>query len=118
MDAADLYRLTLDGEGYLLDGKKENFKLNLYNIPVLQADGTMRTEKLLAKPNTDKNETLHLILAFSQKNLGLTEDAIKTLQTASKLFPNNTRVITPLIDFLVENGQSVEYGQPLFKVKA
>lgn len=64
------------------------------------------SEKLLAKPNTDKNEALHLILAFSQKNLGLTEDAIKTLQTASKLFPNNTRVITPLIDFLVENGQS------------
>ncbi len=49
LDAADLYRLTLDGDGYLLDGKRENFKLNLYNIPVLQEDGTMRTEKLLVK---------------------------------------------------------------------
>ncbi len=49
LDAADLYRLTLDGEGYLLDGKRKDFKLNLYNIPVLQEDGTMRTEKLLVK---------------------------------------------------------------------
>jgi len=49
LDAADLYRLKLDGDGYLLDGKKENFKLNLYNIPVLQTDGSIRTEKLLVK---------------------------------------------------------------------
>ena len=64
------------------------------------------SEKLLTKANTDKNEALYLILAFSQRNLGLIDDAIKTLQTASKHFPNNTRVITPLIDFLVENEQS------------
>ncbi|MBU2021192.1 MAG: tetratricopeptide repeat protein [Gammaproteobacteria bacterium] len=64
------------------------------------------SEKLLTKANTNKNEALYLILAFSQKNLGLTNDAIKTLQTASKYFPNNTRVITPLIDFLVENEQA------------
>ena len=49
LDAADLYRLKLDGDGYLLDGKKENFKLNLYNIPVLETDGNIRTEKLLVK---------------------------------------------------------------------
>ena len=49
LDAADLYRLKLDGEGYLLDGQKKDFKLNLYNIPVLQEDGTLRTEKLLVK---------------------------------------------------------------------
>lgn len=49
LDAADLYRLKLDGDGYVLDGKKENFKLNLYNIPVLQEDGSMRTEKLMVK---------------------------------------------------------------------
>ncbi len=49
LDAADLYRLKLDGDGYLLDGKKENFKLNLYNIPVLQTDGNIRTEKLIVK---------------------------------------------------------------------
>ncbi len=49
LDAADLYRLKLDGEGYLLDGKRENFKLNLYNIPVLQTDGNIRTEKLMVK---------------------------------------------------------------------
>jgi tetratricopeptide (TPR) repeat protein len=65
------------------------------------------SEKLLAKANTDKNEALYLILAFSQKNLGLIDGAIKTLQTASKYFPGNTRVITPLIDFLVENEQAI-----------
>lgn len=64
------------------------------------------SEKLLDKANTDKNEAIYLILAFSQKNLGLIDEAIKTLQTASKYFPNNTRVITPLIDFLVENEQA------------
>jgi len=49
LDAADLYRLKLDDGGYLLDGQKKEFKLNLYNIPVLQEDGTMRTEKLMVK---------------------------------------------------------------------
>ncbi|MEM1120394.1 MAG: acylase [Bacteroidota bacterium] len=49
LDAADLYRLKLKDDGYLLDGKTENFKLDLYNIPVLQEDGTMRTEKLMVK---------------------------------------------------------------------
>lgn len=63
------------------------------------------SEKLLAQKNTDKNEALYLILAFSQKSLGLLDDAIKTLQTASQYFPKNTRTITPLIDFLVENEQ-------------
>ena len=63
------------------------------------------SEQLLAKPNTDKSEALYLILAFSQKSLGQLDNAIKTLQTASQHFPKNTRVITPLIDFLVENEQ-------------
>ena len=63
------------------------------------------SEQLLAKPNTEKSEALYLILAFSQKSLGQTDEAIKTLQTASKHFPKNTRLITPLIDFLVENKQ-------------
>ncbi|RBP82382.1 tetratricopeptide repeat protein [Marinomonas rhizomae] len=64
------------------------------------------SEKLLAEGNTDKNETLYLILAFSQKNLGFTDDAIKTLQLALKNLPDNTRVITPLIDLLVVNEQA------------
>ncbi|WP_421849054.1 tetratricopeptide repeat protein [Marinomonas sp.] len=64
------------------------------------------SEQLLKKTNADKSETLYLILAFSQKNLGRLDDAIKTLYTALKHFPSKTRVLTPLIDFLVENGQS------------
>lgn len=49
LDAADLYRLKLDGDGYLLDGERKNFKLDLYNIPVLQADGSLKTEQLMVK---------------------------------------------------------------------
>jgi len=48
LDAADLYRLTLNGDGYLLDGQQKEFKQNIYNIPVLQEDGSLRTEKLVA----------------------------------------------------------------------
>ena len=64
------------------------------------------SQKLLAKPNSNKSESLYLILAFSQKNLGLLDDAIKTLNSAITLYPQDTRVITPLIDFLVENKQA------------
>ena len=49
LDAADLYRLKLKDDGYLLDGQKKDFKLKVHNIPVLQEDGTMRTEKLVVK---------------------------------------------------------------------
>ncbi|WP_275565144.1 tetratricopeptide repeat protein [Marinomonas maritima] len=64
------------------------------------------SKQLLAQPNTEKSEALYLILAFSQKNLDRFEDAIKTLQTASQRAPKNVRLLTPLIDFLVENKQS------------
>lgn len=63
------------------------------------------SKQLLAQPNTEKSEALYLILAFSQKNLGQFEDAITTLQTATQRAPKNTRLLTPLIDFLVENKQ-------------
>jgi tetratricopeptide (TPR) repeat protein len=63
------------------------------------------SKQLLAQPNTEKSEALYLILAFSQKNLGQFEDAITTLQTAAQRAPKNTRLLTPLIDFLVENKQ-------------
>lgn len=64
------------------------------------------SKKLLEKPTSDKGESLYLILAFSQKNLGLLDDAIKTLDSAAVRFPKNTRILTPLIDFLVENKQA------------
>ncbi|WP_249344356.1 tetratricopeptide repeat protein [Marinomonas sp. CT5] len=63
-------------------------------------------EQLLAQDNSEKTETLYLILAFSQKNHGDLNNAIRTLQSAAIKFPNNTRILTPLVDFLVENKQS------------
>lgn len=63
-------------------------------------------EQLLAQDNSEKRETLYLILAFSQKNHGDLNNAIRTLQSAAIKFPHNTRILTPLVDFLVENKQS------------
>lgn len=63
------------------------------------------SKQLLAKNSTEKSEALYLILAFSQKNVEAVKNAINTLVTASQVFPNNTRILTPLIDFLVENKQ-------------
>ncbi|WP_156924901.1 tetratricopeptide repeat protein [Marinomonas ushuaiensis] len=63
------------------------------------------SKQLLAKNSTEKNEALYLILALSQKNLGALENAINTLTMASQTLPDNTRILTPLLNFLVENKQ-------------
>jgi tetratricopeptide (TPR) repeat protein len=64
------------------------------------------SEALLEKTTSEKSESLYLILAFSQKSLGLLDDAIRTLDSATVRFPKSTRILTPLIDFLVENKQA------------
>lgn len=43
---ADVYRLTLQGDGYLLDGKTRQFEIEQQIIKVRQADGTLRDEPL------------------------------------------------------------------------
>jgi acyl-homoserine-lactone acylase len=43
---ADVYRLTLEGDGYLLDGKTRQFEIEEQIIKVRQADGTLRDEPL------------------------------------------------------------------------
>ncbi|WP_236037319.1 tetratricopeptide repeat protein [Marinomonas vulgaris] len=63
------------------------------------------TNALLSSPDTEKSEALYLILAFSQKNLEKTDKAIQTLQTASSTIPNNIRLLTPLMEFLVADEQ-------------
>lgn len=68
-------------------------------------DAINTSKRLLAKNNTEKNEALYLILALSQKNLEALDSGINTLTTASKIFPNNIRILTPLLNFLVENKQ-------------
>ena len=42
LDAADLYRLKLDGDGYVLDGEKKAFDVTQHKIEVLQEDGSMK----------------------------------------------------------------------------
>ncbi len=44
LDAADLYKLTLDGDGYTLDGEQKSFTSSSYNIDILQEDGSLKTE--------------------------------------------------------------------------
>src|ERR1700693_3983588 len=45
-NGADLYRLTLNDGGYVLDGKVHQFEVSRQTIHVLQMDGTMRDEPL------------------------------------------------------------------------
>jgi tetratricopeptide (TPR) repeat protein len=63
-------------------------------------------ERLLIRVNSEKSEALYLILAFSQKNLGRVGDAVKTLEAAALRFPQNSRILVPLMDFLVDNNQT------------
>lgn len=71
-----------------------------------QYQAAINTSKhLLTKKSTEKSETLYLILALSQKKLEALDNAINTLLTASERFPNNVRILTPLLSFLVENKQ-------------
>ena len=46
LDAADLYRLRLEGEGYILDGEEKSFESRSYEIEVLNDDGSMTTQTL------------------------------------------------------------------------
>lgn len=47
----------------------------------------------------------YLILAFSQNQSGLPIQAIKTLEDAVRFHPDNLRLLTPLLDFLLAQGQ-------------
>jgi acyl-homoserine-lactone acylase len=49
IDASDRYELTLKGNGYLLDGRTENFIKKDVAIKVKQDDGTLREQKLQFK---------------------------------------------------------------------
>jgi acyl-homoserine-lactone acylase len=45
IDASDRYELTLQGNGYLLDGKTETFEKRNVAIKIKQDDGTLKEEK-------------------------------------------------------------------------
>ena len=44
LDAADLYKLILEGDGYVLDGEQKSFTSATYDIEVLQEDDSLKTE--------------------------------------------------------------------------
>jgi acyl-homoserine-lactone acylase len=46
---ADVYRLTLQGDGYVLDGKTKAFEREQQVIKVRQADGSLRDEPLIIR---------------------------------------------------------------------
>jgi acyl-homoserine-lactone acylase len=49
LDGADLYALTLDGDGYRFDGKVRPFETEDETLRVRQKDGSFRVEKLTVK---------------------------------------------------------------------
>ena len=63
------------------------------------------SKQLLSRPDVEQNENLYLILAFSQKKLGQSNHSIETLLTATEHFPQSIRLMSPLIDSLVEQDQ-------------
>ncbi|MCP5101989.1 MAG: acylase [bacterium] len=46
-DGSDLYELTLKEGGYLLDGKKKNFKTETQTVKIKTGDGSFREQKLV-----------------------------------------------------------------------
>lgn len=57
--------------------------------------------------------------AFVELNTPVTNDSVVCIIEAMKVMNEiQSEVSGKIIEILVENGQAVEYGQPLFKVKA
>jgi tetratricopeptide (TPR) repeat protein len=72
------------------------------------------SEQLLARSDSEKSEALYLILAFSQKNLGQLDNAINTLSIATENIPQNARLISPLINLLVEQ-ESIQHAISIYQ---
>ncbi len=76
-------------------------------------EAIIKTGQLLSEGQIEETESIYLIQAFSEKSLGLLDDAIGTLQQASQVFPNSAQIITPLLTFLVEN-EEVKLAKRVF----
>ncbi|NLQ19025.1 hypothetical protein HGG82_15570 [Marinomonas sp. M1K-6] len=88
-----------------------HIQLSQAHILLLSGDneGAIATAQAwLAQHDGEKSTVPYLILAFSQRNIGQLDDAIATLQTANARLPKDINLITPLIDFLIENEQSTK----------
>lgn len=63
------------------------------------------SSELLANKNTTDTEPLFLILAYSQDQLGNKNTAISSIEKGRARFPQSTRLLTPLLEFLVQSKQ-------------
>lgn len=65
-----------------------------------------KAEKVKDKQGSAETEVnIYLILAFSQRQLGQQDKAITTLDTALNNHPDTPRLLTPLLNFLLEQGE-------------
>jgi acyl-homoserine-lactone acylase len=79
IDASDRYELSLQGEGYLLDGKTELFEKRDVAVKIKQDDGTLQEQKLEFKyskhgPVTgEKGNKAYAVRIAGMKNPGIIE---------------------------------------------
>lgn len=65
---------------------------------------TTLSQKLLSDKST-RTPALYLILAYSQSQTGKQKNAITTLKTGLEHYPSSARLLSPLLEFLVQAGE-------------
>jgi acyl-homoserine-lactone acylase len=89
IDASDRYELTLEGDGYLLDGKKVSFEKRELTIKVKQDDGTLQEQKLEFKNSVqgpvigEKGNKAYAVRIAGMKNTALIEEYHKMSKAAN-----------------------------------
>jgi acyl-homoserine-lactone acylase len=89
IDGSDRYELSLQGDGYLLDGKTELFDKRDVTINVKQEDGTLQEQKLEFKyskqgPVTgEKGNKAYAVRIAGLKNTGMIEQCHKMIRAAN-----------------------------------
>lgn len=98
----------------------DNIELDiaLARIDFLEGDFTsaLSRSKSLKETLGDENFGVesYLILAFSQNQDGQLKEAIQTLEQANRYHKGNLRLLTPLLNFLIEDEQ-IEASQRIYK---
>ncbi|BFM49416.1 tetratricopeptide repeat protein [Marinomonas sp. THO17] len=83
--------------------------LSMAHIKLLSGDyqaAKSLAQALLMDKQADNSQAVYLILAYSEKNLEQLDEAISTLQTASKRFPQSPNILSQLLDFLLLAGRT------------
>ncbi|REG83011.1 hypothetical protein DFP81_107191 [Marinomonas pollencensis] len=94
----------------LPDNYHQNLFIKASNARIQFSNGNYQasiniTKPLLANKNVPDKEPLYLLQAYSQDQLGNRESAILSLETGLNQFPTSTRLLTPLLEFLVQAGE-------------